>query len=163
MSDNKCSFCPRTFATRNGLSKHMLTCVKTAETNVQIESKSLNKVRNYPKPVYKNKTKQVDLNEYYSNRDFSTKMISFKDIKFRKDLKLSKPFELSSNNYLDSTYAGPSGVSNTDELSVDLANMSFELDESNNFANYFELNTSSFFPDELKSTLHINQKFLMIF
>ena len=137
----------------------MLTCIKTVDTNVQIESKLLNKVRNYPKPVHKNKTKQVDVNEYYSNCNFSTKMMLFKDIKFRKDSNLSKPFELSSNNYLDSTYAGPSGVSNTDELSVDLANMSFELDESNNFANYFEHNPSTFIPNKLKSTLHVNQEF----
>ena len=31
MSNFKCTFCPRTFAIRNGLSKHMSVCILSAD------------------------------------------------------------------------------------------------------------------------------------
>ena len=33
MSDFKCTFCPRTFATCNGLSKHMSVCILSADND----------------------------------------------------------------------------------------------------------------------------------
>src|SRR5260363_460813 len=98
MPDIKCSFCPRTFANLNGLSKHIIICVKNAEATSQIIANNFAQIRNYSKPIKSVKPKQkdhVDINEYYSNSDnneyysnseFSAKTMSFKD-------KVSKGFE----------------------------------------------------------------------
>ncbi|CAG8855166.1 22915_t:CDS:1, partial [Gigaspora margarita] len=92
MSDIKCLFCPCTFANLNGLSKHMIICVKNAKATDQIIANNFAQIRNYSKPIKSVKQKQkdhVDINEYYSNSDnnkyysnseFSAKTISFKDI-----------------------------------------------------------------------------------
>ncbi|KAF0489578.1 zn-finger domain-containing protein [Gigaspora margarita] len=60
--------------------------------------------------------------------------MSFKNIKFQKVLKHTKSIEINSNTDLNSTYAGPLGVSNTDNIPNTFAYMSIELDESNNIS-----------------------------
>jgi len=93
------------------------------------------------------------------NSEFFTKTISFKNIKLRKVSKLTKSIEINSNIDLNSTYAGPSGVSNTDNISDEFAYMSIELDESNNVSNSFDLDPTSDLLDEHETTLHENQEF----
>src|SRR6185312_6792185 len=162
MSDIKCSFCPRTFANFNGLSKHMTTCVKNAEATGQIIANNSAHIRNYSKPINSVKQKQkdhVDINEYYPNSEFFAKTMSFKNIKFRKVSKHTKSIEINSNIDLNSTYTGPSGVSNTDNISDKFAYMSIELDESNNVSNSFDFDPTSDLLDKHKTTLHKNQEF----
>ncbi|KAF0492520.1 zn-finger domain-containing protein [Gigaspora margarita] len=171
MSDIKCSFCPRTFSNLNGLSKHIIISIKNAEATGQIIANNFAQIRNYSKPIKSVKPKQkdhVDINEYYSNSDnneyyskskFFAKTISFKDIKFQKVLKQTKSFEINSSIDLNSTYASPSGVSNTDNIFDEFAYMSIELDESNNASNSFDLDPTSDLLDEHETTLHENQEF----
>ncbi|KAF0492547.1 hypothetical protein F8M41_021668 [Gigaspora margarita] len=168
MSDIKCSFCPCTFANLNGLSKYMIICVKNAKATNQIIANNFAQICNYSKPIKLVKQKQkdhIDINEYYlnseyySNSEFSAKTISFKDIKFRKLSKQTKSIEINSSIDLNSTYAGPLGVSNTDNISDEFAYMSIELDESNNASNSFNLNPTSDLLDKHETTLHENQEF----
>jgi hypothetical protein len=163
MSDHKCSFCPRTFSTINGLSKHMISCSKKiAEDNIPDISISSAQVQTISKPIKSIKQKQkvnVDLNEYYTNSEFSAKTMSFNDIKFRKVAKKSKTKQIISNNDLDSTYAGPSVVSNTDYISDELTNMPDEIEESYNDSLYTDLVTPSVMLDELEPTLPQNREF----
>ncbi|KAF0503156.1 hypothetical protein F8M41_019686 [Gigaspora margarita] len=171
MSDIKCLFCSHTFANLNCLSKHIIICVKNAEATSQIIANNSAKICNYSKPIKSVKPKQkdhVDINEYYSNSDnneyysnseFSTKTMSFKDIKFRKVSKQTKSFEINSSIDLNSTYASPSGVSNTDNIFDEFAYMLIELDESNNTSNSFNLDPTSDLLDEHETTLHENQEF----
>src|SRR6185437_1899302 len=96
MSDNKYSFCPRTFANLNSLSKHMTTCIKNTEATGKIIANNSAHIYNYSKPIKLVKQKQKchvdinkyylnsDINEYYLNSEFSAKIISFKNIKFQK-------------------------------------------------------------------------------
>ncbi|KAF0431151.1 zn-finger domain-containing protein [Gigaspora margarita] len=151
MSDIKYSFCPRTFANLNGLSKHMIICVKNAEATGQIIANNSAQICNYSKPIKSVKQKQkdhVDINEYYSN-----------NIKFRKVSKQTKSIEINSSIDLNSTYAGPSGVSNTDNISDKFAYMSIELDESNNASNSFDLDPTSGLLDKHETAFHENQEF----
>ncbi|KAF0473737.1 hypothetical protein F8M41_024865 [Gigaspora margarita] len=172
MSDIKCSFCPRTFANLNGLFKHMIICVKNAEATDQIIANNSAQICNYSKSIKLVKQKQKnhvnineyysnsDNNEYYSNSEFSTKTMSFKDIKFRKVSKQTKSIEINSSIDLNSTYTGPSGVSNTDNISNEFAYMSIELDESNNASNSFDLDPTY---DLLKLLCIKIRNFLMTF
>ncbi|KAF0388157.1 hypothetical protein F8M41_011111, partial [Gigaspora margarita] len=171
MFDIKCSFCPRTFANLNGLSKYIIICVKNAEATDQIIANNSAQICNYSKPIKSVKPKQknhVDINEYYlnsdnneyySNSEFSAKTISFKNIKFQKVSKQTKSFEINSSIDLNSTYAGPLGVSNTDNISDEFAYMSIELDVSNNASNSFDFDPTSDLLDEHETTLHENQEF----
>ncbi|KAF0392635.1 hypothetical protein F8M41_010496 [Gigaspora margarita] len=171
MFDIKCSFCPHIFANLNGLSKYITICVKNAEATGQIIANNSAHIRNYSKPIKSVKQKQKDhvdinkyylnsdINEYYSDSEFFAKTMSFKDIKFRKVSKHTKLIEINSNIDLNSTYAGPSGVFNTDNISAEFAYMSIELDESNNVSNSFDLDPTSGLLDEHETTLHENQEF----
>src|SRR6185437_15959580 len=128
-------------------------------------------IHNYSKPINSVKQKQkdhVDINEYYSNSDinkyysnseFSAKTMSFKNIKFRKVSKHTKSIEINSNIDLNSTYAGPLGVSNTNNIFDEFVYMSIELNESNNVSNSFDLDPTSDLLNEHETTLHENQEF----
>ena len=159
MSDFKCTFCPRTFANRNGLSKHMNVCVLTASEDEQLFANNPAQVRNYSKPIKQHQNENFDINEYKSDSEFSAKKISFKDIKFRKSSKVVKDIQFNSNSNLDSTLASPLHVSNTDELASDFNNMSFELDNSNINSNTFEFDPTSNLLDDLETTIDDDQEF----
>ncbi|KAF0451020.1 hypothetical protein F8M41_002084 [Gigaspora margarita] len=153
----------------------MTICVKNAEATSQIIANNSVHIRNYSKPIKSVKQKQkdhVDINEYHSNSDnnkyysnskFSAKTMLFKNIKFRKVSKYTKSIEINFNIDLNSTYAGPSSVSNTDNISDEFAYMSIELDEFNNISNSFDLDPISNLLDEYETTLYENQDFLMTF
>jgi len=47
MSSFKCTFCPCTFATRNGLSKHMTRCIRTVNDYDCIVQQSSESICNY--------------------------------------------------------------------------------------------------------------------
>ncbi|KAF0395532.1 hypothetical protein F8M41_010219 [Gigaspora margarita] len=161
MSDIKCLFCSRIFTDLNDLSKYMIICVKNAKATGQIIANNFAQICNYSKPIKSVKQKQknhIDINEYYSNSEFSAKTMSFKDIKFRKVSKQTKSIKINSSIDLNSTYAGPSGVSNTDNISDEFAYMSIELDESNNASNSFDLDPTSDLLDEHETTLYENQE-----
>ncbi|KAF0384568.1 hypothetical protein F8M41_011590 [Gigaspora margarita] len=83
--------------------------------------------------------------------EFSIKKISFKDIKFRKSLKVVKNIQFNSNSNLDSTLASPLHVSNTDELASGFDNMLFELDVNSNI---FEVNPTSNLLEDLETTIN---------
>ncbi|KAF0504903.1 hypothetical protein F8M41_019444 [Gigaspora margarita] len=100
-----------------------------------------------------------DINKYYLNSEFFAKTISFKNIKFRKVSNHNKSIEINSNIDLNSTYASPSGISNTDNISDEFAYMSIELDESNNVSNSFDLDPTSDLLNEYETILHENQEF----
>uniref|UniRef100_A0A8H4A9X8 C2H2-type domain-containing protein n=1 Tax=Gigaspora margarita TaxID=4874 RepID=A0A8H4A9X8_GIGMA len=163
MSDFKCNFCPRTFANRNGLSKHMNVCVLTASEDEQLFANNPAQVRNYLKPIKQNQNENFDINEYKSDSEFSAKKISFKDIKFCKSLKVVKNIQFNSNSNLDSTLASPLHVSNTDELASSLDNMSFKLDNSYINSNMFKVDPTSNLLDDLETTIDKDQEFLMKF
>lgn len=159
MSEFKCTYCPRTFASRNGLSKHMAKCVLIAEAEehlidnvtvnqpIQIRSSSIS-TKNIPH-------KSFDFVANKSESVSSTKKFSIKDIKFRNVSKLTKLNRNSSNLNLDSTEAGPSVVANSEILTSDLGNMSFEFDTNNIVSNYSEFNSTTHL---LEPILHDNQE-----
>ncbi|KAF0478844.1 hypothetical protein F8M41_023938 [Gigaspora margarita] len=93
------------------------------------------------------------------NSEFSAKKISFKDIKFRKSLKVVKDIQFNSNSNLDSTLASPLHISNTDELASSFDNMSFELDNSNINLNIFKVDPTSNLLDDLETTIDEDQEF----
>ena len=74
-------------------------------------------------------------------------------------------FEYSKHNIinfnidLDSTFASPLRLSNTDDLSSNLSNMSFELESFNNNSNSFEFEPTSLILDNLDNSLQGYQKF----
>ncbi|KAF0436960.1 hypothetical protein F8M41_004553 [Gigaspora margarita] len=138
MSNFKCTFCLRTYANRNRLSKHMNVCVLTASEDKQLFANNPAQVCNYLKLIKQNQNENFDINKYKSDSEFSSRKISFKDIKFCKSSKVVKDIQFNSNSKLDSTLASSLHVSNTDELASGLDNMSFELDNSNINLNMFE-------------------------
>ncbi|KAF0408000.1 hypothetical protein F8M41_008659 [Gigaspora margarita] len=133
MSDIKYLFYPHTFANFNSLSKHITIYVKNAKATGQIIANNSAHICNNSKPIKSVKQKQKyyvninkyysnsDINEYYSNSEFSAKTLSFKNINFHKVLKHNKTIEINSNIDLNSIYAGPLGVSNTDNISDEFA------------------------------------------
>ncbi|KAF0461431.1 hypothetical protein F8M41_000424 [Gigaspora margarita] len=144
MSDNKCSFCSRTFANLNSLSKHMTICVKNAEATDQIIANNSTHIHNYSKLIKLVKQKQkdyVDINKYYLNSD-NNKYYSNSEF-FTKTI----------------TYASPLGVSNTDNIFGKFVYMLIELNESNNVSNSFDLDSTSDLLDENETTLYENQEF----
>ena len=159
MSDFKCLFCSRTFATRNRLSKHMNTCVDTA---IEIEPIVVNNPAQVCNDSIYPDTEQIDnndLSEIEIDNDFSAKIISFKDIKFHSTSKDFKDKEFISNMDLDSTIAGSSVVSNMNDLSGSLSNMSFDLDSIKDNSNSFELDHTVNLLDGLESSLQEYQEF----
>ncbi|KAF0512399.1 hypothetical protein F8M41_017999 [Gigaspora margarita] len=159
MSEFKCNFCPRTFTKCNILSKHMNVCALTAGVDEQLFVNNSAQVCKFLNPSKLNQNKNFDINEYKSDSKFSTKKISFKDIKFRKSSKVVKDIQFNSKSNLDSTLASPLHVSNTDELASGLDNMSFELDNSNINSNMFEFDPTSNLLDDLETTNDEDQKF----
>ncbi|KAF0445393.1 hypothetical protein F8M41_003216 [Gigaspora margarita] len=120
-------------------------------------------VHKFLNPSKLNQNENFDIKEYKSNSEFSTKKISFKDIKFRKTSKVVKDIQFNSNSNLDSTLASPLHVSNTDELASGFDNMSFELDNSNINSNIVEVDLTSNLLDDIEPTIDEDQEFLMKF
>ncbi|KAF0377016.1 hypothetical protein F8M41_012661 [Gigaspora margarita] len=75
-----------------------------------------------------------------------------------KSVKQKQKDHININEYY-STYAGPSGVSNTDNIFDKFAYMSIELNESNNVSNSFNLDPTSDLLDEHETILFENQEF----
>uniref|UniRef100_A0A8H4EI29 C2H2-type domain-containing protein n=1 Tax=Gigaspora margarita TaxID=4874 RepID=A0A8H4EI29_GIGMA len=159
MSDLKCTFCKRTYTNRNRLSKHMNVCILTASKDVQLFVNNPAQIRNYSKPIKQNQNKNFNINKYKPDSEFYAKKISFKDIKFCKSSKVVKDIQFNSNSNLDSTFASPLHVSNTDELASGLDNMSFELDNSNINSNMFEVDPTSNLLDDIETTIDEDQEF----
>ncbi|KAF0475619.1 zn-finger domain-containing protein [Gigaspora margarita] len=159
MSDFKCNFCPCTFTKHNTLSKYMNVCVLTASEDEQLFANNLAQVRKFSNPSKLNQNENFDINEYKSDSEFSAKKISFKDIKFHKTSKVVKDIQFNSNSNLDSTFASPLHVSNTDELASGFDNMSFELDNSNINLNIAEVDLTSNLPDDIETTINKDQEF----
>jgi hypothetical protein len=140
MSSFKCSFCLRTFPSRNGLSKHMSKCLNTVE-DVPVFAKSAESFR---KSSLLDELPQDDINKDqldigYSSSSKTSKKISFKDINF------SNPVQ---NINLESNIAN---LSNDDNLSENLADMSFEL-EDNTYSKNFEVDPNTNILDEFENT-----------
>jgi hypothetical protein len=140
----------------------MSKCVLTAEAE---EHLSVNTFVNKPVQF------QADLDtiEFIPSNPFNSKSnksesklpagkISIKNIKFCKVAKCFNPNEINSNKDLDDTFAGPSHVSNSDDFSSDLANMSLELESFDNNLNRFELDRTPQNSNDL-STLQNYQEF----
>ncbi|KAF0555077.1 zn-finger domain-containing protein [Gigaspora margarita] len=122
----------------------MTICVKNAEATDQIIANNFAHIRNNSKPIKSVKQKQkdhIDINEYYSNSN------------------INKYYLNSEFSAKTITYASPSGISNTDNISNKFAYISIELDESNNVLNSFDFDPTSDLLDEHKTTLHENQEF----
>ncbi|KAF0430078.1 hypothetical protein F8M41_005575 [Gigaspora margarita] len=128
----------------------MNVCVLTASEDEQLFANNSAQVRKFSNPSKLNQNENFDINEYKSDSEFSAKKISFKDIKFRKTLKVVKDIQFNSNSNLDSTLASPLHVSNTDELASGFDNMSFELDNSNINLN---VDLTSNLSDNIKTTI----------
>ena len=140
MSSFKCSFCLRTFPSRNGLSKHMSKCLNTVK-DVPVFAKSAESFR---KSSLLDELPQDDINKDqldigYSSSSKTSKKISFKDINF------SNPVQ---NINLESNIAN---LSNDDNLSENLADMSFEL-EDNTYSKNFEVDPNTNILDEFENT-----------
>src|SRR5260363_418871 len=140
MSSHICYICERTFPTPNGLSKHMTKCLNTVE-DVPVFAKSSESFR---KSSLFDELPQDDINENqldigYSSSSKTSKKISFKDINF------SNPVQ---NINLDSNIAN---LSNDDNLSENLADMSFEL-EDNTYSKNFEVDPNTNILDEFENT-----------
>ncbi|KAF0492759.1 zn-finger domain-containing protein [Gigaspora margarita] len=134
-------------------------CALTASKDEQLFANNPAQVCKFLNPSKLNQNENFDINEYKSDSEFSTKKILFKDIKFRKTLKVVKDIQFNSNSNLDSTLAGPLHVSNTDELASGFDNMSFELDNSNINSNIVDVDLTSNLPDDIETTIDEDQKF----
>src|SRR5205085_7817591 len=110
--------------------------------------------RNISKYIELCQDNPFDINKNKLDRGFSAKKISFKDINFRKTSNIIEDYQINSNFDFDSNIAGYSGVSNIDELSSSVANMSFEFESNNNASNTFEFDSTSNILDRLETTLH---------
>ncbi|KAF0482702.1 hypothetical protein F8M41_023385 [Gigaspora margarita] len=153
MFDFKYNFCKHTFTKRNRLSKHIKSCVLTSNKGKKLFMNNPTQVRKYSKPIKQNQNENFDINEYKSDSEFFAKKISFKDIKFRKFLKIVKDIQFNSNSNLNSTLASSLHVSNTDELASGFDNMSFELDNSNINSNIIEVDPTFNLSDDIETTI----------
>ena len=142
MSDFKCTFCPRTFANRNGLAKHMSKCLLTFDKDEQVLVNKPTSIRTISKQFNKNQKELFD-NQNKSESKFLAKKISFKDINFRNVSNQSKQNKIISNIDLNDTSTGSSDLVKTDYISSDLADMLFEVDNININSNYFESDQTS--------------------
>ena len=158
MSEFKCFFCPRTFANRNRLTQHMNTCVKTAEVEPIVVKKPA-KNRNISKLPKLKQKKFNDIKKNKINHNVSANKFLFKDIKFRNVSKGVNDNKISSNLELDNTNASPSGVTNMDDLSNSLADMSFEFETNDNNSNSFELDPADNLLEGLENSLQEYQEF----
>ncbi|KAF0492549.1 hypothetical protein F8M41_021670 [Gigaspora margarita] len=120
----RCDICDHTYPSRNSLSKHMSKYLSTAE-DVPVLGKS---AKSFRKSLLFDELPQdnhFDINKDQLDIGYSSKTskkISFKDINF------SNPVQ---NINLESNIAN---LSNDDDLSENLANISFEL-EDNTYSN----------------------------
>src|SRR5437016_679308 len=145
MFDFKCTFCPRTFATYNRLSKHMSVYILSADDDYDDHS-TLNTLTyncNISKYIELYQDNLIDIDKNKLDRGFSAKKILFKDINFHKTSNIIKNDQINSNFDLYSNIAGYSGVSNIDKLSGSIADMSFEFDSNNIASNSFEFDLTS--------------------
>lgn len=120
----RCEICDRTYPSRNSLSKHMSKCLSTVE-DVPVFGKSAESFRKSSLFDELPQDDHFDINEDQLDIGYSSKTskkISFKDINF------SNPVQ---NINLESNIAN---LSNDDDLSENLADMSFEL-EDNTYSN----------------------------
>ena len=135
MSSFQCSFCERIVSTRNGLSKHMAKCIhKIADEDLIIPKCS--EYISMESIDYEDSLDNFNFNEDNLHIGSSSKKISFKNINFHSTLKSSKHVDFGKNHNLE-MYAGPPNLSNIEESSKYLEDMSFELDNSNS-PNEFE-------------------------
>ncbi|KAF0407556.1 hypothetical protein F8M41_008749 [Gigaspora margarita] len=137
----------------------MNVCVLTASKDVQLFANNPAQVHKFSNPSKINQNENFNINRYKSDSEFSAKKISFKDIKFRKTLKVVKDIQFNSNSNLDSPLASPLHVFNTDELASSFDNMSFELDNSNINLNIVEVDLTSNLPDDIETTIDEDQEF----
>ena len=140
MSSYICSICGRTFSSPNGLSKHITKYLNTVG-DVPVFAKSSESFR---KSSLFDELPQDDINEDqldigYSSSSKTSKKISFKDINF------SNPVQ---NIKLDSNIVN---LSNDDNLSENLADISFEL-EDNTYSKNFEVDPNTNILDEFENT-----------
>ncbi|KAF0524787.1 zn-finger domain-containing protein [Gigaspora margarita] len=132
--------CNRTYPSRNLLSKHMSKCLSTAE-DVPVFGKS---AESFHKSLLFDELPQddyFDINEDQLDIGYSSKTskkISFKDINF------SNPVQ---NINLESNIAN---LSNDDDLSKNLADMSFEL-EDNIYSKNLEVDPNTNVLDEFEN------------
>src|SRR5260364_325237 len=137
----RCYICGRTYPSRNSLCKHMSKCLSTVE-DVPVFGKSAKSFRKsslfdeLPQDDY------FDINEDQLDIGYSSKTskkISFKDINFNNPVQ---------NINLESNIAN---LSNDDNLSENLANMSFEL-EDNTYSKNLEVDPNINILDEFENT-----------
>ena len=145
------SICERTFSSPNGLSKHMSKCLNTVE-DVPVFAKS---AKSFRKSSLLDELPQDDINKDqldigYSSSSKTSKKISFKDINF------SNPVQ---NINLESNIAN---LSNDDNLSENLADMSFEL-EDNTYSKILKSILILIFLMNLRILCKIIINYLMIF
>ena len=138
MSSLKCLFCNRTFATQNGLCKHMAKCSFKANDEECIIPKSSENIR-IDLIDFENNQEDLEFNEVKFDSRFSSKKISFKDINFCSTSHLPKDINIDTNNEFD-IHADPPNLSNIDidDFSEYLEEMSFELEENTNILKEFE-------------------------
>ena len=141
MSSFKCYTCDLTFPSRNSLGKHMSKCLGAVE-DVPVIAK---RAESFRKSSLFDELPQdylFDINEDQLDIGYSSKTskkISFKDINF------SNPVQ---NINLESNIAN---LSNDDNLSENLADMSFEL-EDNTYSKNFEVDPNTNILDEFENT-----------
>src|SRR5260364_36986 len=141
MSSFKCYTCDLTFLSRNSLSKHMSKCLGAVE-DVPVIAK---RAESFRKSSLFDELPQdylFDINEDQLDIGHSSKTskkILFKDINF------SNPVQ---NINLDSNIVN---LSNDDNLSKNLADMSFEL-EDNTYSKNFEVDPNTNILDEFENT-----------
>jgi len=157
MSDFKCTFCPRTFANRNGLAKHISKCLLSFDEDEHVLTKPAS-IRTISNKINKNQNVPFN-NQNKSESKFFTEKMSFKDINFRNISNLSKQSKINSNIDLDDTLAGPSDFVNTDYISGDSVDMLFEVDVANINSNYFDSDPTFDILDDYNDSLHNNQEF----
>jgi hypothetical protein len=147
MSSIKCSFCDRTFASRNGLSKHMSKCVLFADDEDRIIAKHSETIDKNQILVNSIEQDRLEIQHIKLDRKFSAKKILFKDINFHNT---SQSFN--EINTFESDFAGPSNLSD-DNFSEHFADMSFELDDNTNPSNNFDINSNSNILNNFENTL----------
>ncbi|KAF0498165.1 hypothetical protein F8M41_020598 [Gigaspora margarita] len=141
MSSHQCYICGHTYPSRNSLCKHMLKCLSTVE-DVPVIGKNAESFRKSSLFDELPQDDHFDINEDQLDIGYSSKTskkISFKDINFNNPVQ---------NINLESNIAN---LSNDDNLSENLADMSFEL-EDNTYSKNLEVDPNINILDEFENT-----------
>ncbi|KAF0339291.1 zn-finger domain-containing protein, partial [Gigaspora margarita] len=136
----RCDICDRTYPSRNSLSKHMFKCLSTTK-DVPVFGKSAESFRKSSLFDELPQDDHFDINEDQLDIGYSfktSKKNSFKDINF------SNPVQ---NINFESNIAN---LSNDDDLSENLADMSFEL-EDNTYSKNLEVDPNTNVLDEFEN------------